>query len=243
MAISDLTERQKRLLCDVVEEFIEEAEPIGSKRLVERCGLDISPATVRNEMARLIEEGLLDKPHASAGRFPTTMGFRFYINELMEENELPVIEEVSLKQRLWPHRFSAADLWYETANALADSTKGLSIVLAKERVFSSGAVNVLDHPEFFDIDVTKTALHLLDHPELLEELFDRAELSEGVHTLVGAELGLTHLEPCGLVFSPIELREGYGVVGVLGPNRMEYYKVIPRVRYVSGLLRELGKEW
>lgn len=243
MSISDLSERQQRLLSAVIQEYIKEADPVGSKTLVQRYKLDVSPATVRNEMVRLIEEGLLDKPHASAGRIPTTVGYRFYINELLEEEELPVIEEVSLKQRLWPERFKKHALFREAAQALADSAKLLSIILVGDSLYYAGAVNILDHPEFFDIDVTRTVLHLLDKKDLVTDLFSKVVSDQGVNTLIGSELELESLRPCGVVFSRFRVGGEKGTVGVLGPNRMNYSKVFPRVRYMSTLLEELGRNW
>lgn len=243
MPISDLSERQRKLFQAVVNEYIEQAKPVGSQNLVEKYSLEVSPATVRNEMVRLIDEGFLEKPHASAGRVPTTTGFRFFINELLEEEELPVIEEVSIKQRLWPQRFEKPKLFREAALALADSARGLSLVLAGGDLFYAGAVNILEHPEFFDIDVTRTVLHLLDRRDLVSEIFAKAVSDQGVNTLIGSELGLSNLSPCGLVFSHFETKEGPGTAGVLGPNRMDYARMFPRVRYIAELLAELGREW
>ncbi len=243
MAVSDLTERQQKLLSAVIREYVKEAEPVGSKTLVDRYDLDVSPATVRNEMVRLIEEGLLEKPHASAGRVPTTMGYRLYISELLEEEDLPVIEEVSLKQRLWPQRFRKHSLFQEAARALADSSKLLSMIKMGDSFYHAGAVNVLDHPEFFDIDVTRTVLHLLDKKELVSELFSKVVADQGVNTLIGTELDLDSLQSCGVVFSHFQTGGEQGIVGVLGPNRMQYSKVFPRVRYMSTLLEELGGSW
>jgi len=243
MPISDLSERQQKLFSAIVKEYIKQAKPVGSQSLVEKYELEVSPATVRNEMVRLIDEGLLEKPHASAGRVPTTTGFRFYINELLEEEELPVIEEVSIKQRLWPKRFTKSKLLHEASLALADSARALALVLAGDSLFYAGAVNILEHPEFFDIDVTRTVLHLLDRRDLVSEIFAKVVSDQGVNTIIGSELGLSNLSPCGLVFSHFETKEGLGTVGVLGPNRMDYAKMFPRVRYVAELLAELGREW
>ncbi len=243
MSISDLTDRQQRLLGAVIKEYIKEAEPVGSKTLVQRYDLDVSPATVRNEMVRLIEEGLLDKPHASAGRQPTTTGYRFYINELLEEEELPVIEEVSIKQRLWPERFKKDSLFREAAKALADTANQLALILINDTLYHAGAVNILDHPEFFDIDVTRTVLHLLDRSELVSEIFEKAVADQGVNALIGSELELESLRPCAVVFSRFRAGGERGTVGILGPNRMEYGKIFPRIRYMSGLLEELGRNW
>ena len=243
MSISNLSERQRNLLRVVVREYIERAEPVGSQNLVAKYELGVSPATVRNEMVHLIGEGLLKKPHSSAGRVPTTIGFRFYINELLEEEDLPVIEEVSIKQRLWPQRFERAKLFREASRALADSAHSLALVLVGGALYYAGAANILENPEFFDIDVTRTALRLLDKSELVSELFSKLVADQGVNTLIGSELGVRNLISCGVVFSNFDSSSGRGAVGVLGPNRMDYAKIFPRVRYIAGLLDELGREW
>ncbi len=78
-----LTERQQQLLKAIVEEFIKTAEPVGSKTLVERYGLDYSSATIRNEMNYLEQQGLLEKTHTSSGRIPSTEGYRYYVENML----------------------------------------------------------------------------------------------------------------------------------------------------------------
>jgi heat-inducible transcriptional repressor len=80
----DLTERQREILIRVVEEYVATGQPVGSKSLVERAGLRVSPATVRNELAELERLGLLTHPHTSAGRVPTDRGYRYYVDRLLE---------------------------------------------------------------------------------------------------------------------------------------------------------------
>ena len=82
MAIS---ERKKKILAAVVDEYIRTAEPVGSKHLAENAGLGCSSATIRNELAELVALGYLEQPHTSAGRVPTPMGYRMYVNELMQK--------------------------------------------------------------------------------------------------------------------------------------------------------------
>jgi len=243
MSIADLTDRQRKLVSSIVQEYIDQAEPVGSKTLVEKYDLDVSAATVRNEMVRLIDEGLLEKPHASAGRVPTTTGYRFYINELLKEQEMPVIEEVSIKQRLWPERFKKHSLFKEASLALADNAKMLAVILAGDNLYHAGAVNILEYPEFYDIDVTRTVLHLLDKKSLIDELFSKVVSDQGVNTLIGEELELESLQSCAVVFSRFRAGTEEGTVGVFGPNRMSYGDVFPRIRYMSGLLEELSQNW
>src|ERR671938_1620653 len=83
----ELTPRQREILRRVVEEYVSTGQPVGSKTLVERAGMDVSPSTVRNELAELERLGLLTHPHTSAGRIPTEAGYRFYADELLERLE------------------------------------------------------------------------------------------------------------------------------------------------------------
>src|ERR671935_1826366 len=85
--VTGLTARQRDLLARVVEEYITTGQPVGSRHLVERAGLSISPSTVRNELAELEARGLLSHPHTSAGRVPTERGYRFYADELLARQD------------------------------------------------------------------------------------------------------------------------------------------------------------
>lgn len=88
----NLDERKKRILSSVVEDYIESAEPVGSKTLVEKNHLDYSSATIRSEMKLLEEEGYLEQPHISAGRVPSTKGYRYYVDNLMKESKLSMLD-------------------------------------------------------------------------------------------------------------------------------------------------------
>ena len=88
----NLDERKKKILSSVVEDYIESAEPVGSKTLVEKYHLDYSSATIRNDMKILEEEGYLEQPHISAGRIPSTKGYRYYVDNLMKERKLSMMD-------------------------------------------------------------------------------------------------------------------------------------------------------
>ena len=98
--IVELSERRKRILRTVVESYIATAEPIGSKALAEQAGLTCSSATIRNELAALEKLGLLEQPHTSSGRIPTASGYRFYVNELMEQHKLSMQETQTINSQL-----------------------------------------------------------------------------------------------------------------------------------------------
>ena len=96
----ELSERKKQILRAVVENYIQTAEPVGSKAIVASAGLKVSSATIRNEMAELENLGYLEQPHTSAGRIPSPKGYRLYVNELMEEHRLTMQEAQKINEAL-----------------------------------------------------------------------------------------------------------------------------------------------
>ena len=97
MAIS---ERKKKILAAVVDEYVRTAEPVGSKVIAQNAGLGCSSATIRNELAELTSLGFLEQPHTSAGRIPTPSGYRMYVNELMERQKLSLEETEEINARM-----------------------------------------------------------------------------------------------------------------------------------------------
>ena len=95
-----LSERKKKILAAVVDAYIETAEPVGSKAIAQSAGLGCSSATIRNELAELVAMGYLEQPHTSAGRVPTAMGYRLYVNELMEKQKFTLEESEDINRRL-----------------------------------------------------------------------------------------------------------------------------------------------
>ncbi|EKE00039.1 MAG: hypothetical protein ACD_22C00100G0003 [uncultured bacterium] len=239
-----LTERQIQLLSTIISEYIESSEPVGSQVLVSKYKLKCSAATVRNEMARLLEEGFLEMLHTSSGRVPTPMAYKMFLSDMMHEEEIPILQEVAMKQKLWPARFEFEKMLRQAAIALADVTKELSIVTTDDGyIVHAGAVNVLDNKEFWDIEVARAALNLLDRYELLEQIFKRAAEGRDVSCLFGDEMGYDKLEKCGLIFAKYDTGNNKGYIAVLGPARMKYPQIIPAVRYTKKLVEELGESW
>ena len=106
----EISERKKKILAAVIEEYIETAEPVGSKVLAAKAGLGCSSATIRNELAELSAMGYLEQPHTSAGRIPTVHGYRLYVNELMDRQRLSDAETERLNQELQAHMSELDDL-------------------------------------------------------------------------------------------------------------------------------------
>jgi len=243
--MNDLTERQIQILKVIIEEYIETAKEVGSEALEKKYNLGISPATIRNEMVKLTQKGYLKKPHASAGRTPTPMALKFYVRQLMKPQQLSVAEEVSAREKIWDYRQEIEKLLKETVRELAKRTQNLALAtMDTGELYSAGAANILDMPEFYDIDLTKTLLSLLEEFDYWQRLIKRTiEEEDPIHLLLGADLGMEYLEPCGFVYTNWELPPRKGVLGIVGPIRLNYPKIIPTIRYFGNLINEIGKSW
>jgi len=244
----DLSDRQKALLKAIIEEYIDSAEPIGSETIDRKHNLGVSPATIRNEMVRLTDLGYLRQPHTSAGRTPTSLGMRVFVTELMKEKELPVSAEVSIKEKLWRERVQRERLLKEAVKALAQRCDMLGMALDDDgQSYCAGAANILDWPEFYDIDVTRFVLKLFDEFPTLSEIIGKARGTDPIHILFGEEMEFENLRPTGFVFTRYELGPNAlgqtrgGVIGVIGPARMNFPLVIPYVKYIKSLLYEAGR--
>lgn len=240
-----LNERQKKLLKAIVEKYIDTGVPVGSETIEKEAGLGVSPATIRNEMIKLTKAGLLTQTYTSAGRIPTSQGIKFYVNELMETRDIPVKDEVATKEELWQKRFEIDPLLRHATKLLADQTGIMSLAATPQgNVYSAGLANILDLPEFYDIDLTKGVLSLLDRFDLIDRIFLQFFSEDPVQIILGDDLDLEYLQPVGFVFTQIKSGSQLsGSIGVVGPARLNYPIVIPRVRYIGNLINEITKNW
>ncbi|MBN2084479.1 MAG: heat-inducible transcription repressor HrcA [Anaerolineales bacterium] len=125
-----LTERQEFLLGLIVREYVESVQPVGSKTLVDHYRLNFSSATTRNDMQTLTEEGYLRQPHTSAGRVPTEEGYRYFVQRLLGETELPPAEKRTISHQFFQAR-GDVDQWMRLAAAiLARHSSAASLVTA-----------------------------------------------------------------------------------------------------------------
>ena len=245
--MSDLTQRQIKILKCIVEEFIETATAVGSETLEKKYSLGISSATIRNEMMALTQLGFLKQGHLSSGRTPTSMGLKYYVRNLMTPKNLSVSDEIGAKEKIWEFRNEFDRLLRETTKELATRTRSMAIATTDHgTIYSYGSSNLLEEPEFFNIDVTKTVLSLIDNATFWFEIVNKAgnlnpESPEIVHLLIGEDLGLEHLEPCGFVYQNYEAGPHRGIVGVIGPARCHYPYVVPVVDYFAELLSTISR--
>lgn len=142
MALEELTDRERQVFTSIVQCFIETAEPVGSRYLSKKCNLNISPATIRNVMMDLEEKGLICQPYASAGRVPTNIGYRIFVDGLMKSTKLNLLERRSILTQL-SDLSEDVDLIVEKAShVLSNISSQLGVVLAPR--FSQGRLEKID---------------------------------------------------------------------------------------------------
>ncbi len=246
--MTDLTQRQIKILKCITEEFIETASPVGSETLEKKFSLGISSATIRNEMAALTQLGYLKKNHLSAGRSPTSMGLKYYVRNLMSPKNLTASEEIGVKERVWDYRNEFEKLLKEATKELATRTRSCALATTDQgAIYSYGASNLLEEPEFFNIDVTKTVLSLIDNNKFWFDIINKSnaipEVGEKqlVHLLIGEDLGMEHLEPCGFIYQTYQAGPHRGILGVLGPARFHYPNIIPMIDYFADLISTITR--
>lgn len=235
----DLTARQVQILRAIIEEFIETADPVGSETIDKKYSIGVSPATIRNEMVYLQKQGYLQKSHSSAGRLPTSLAMKLYVNELMKEKELTVADEVAAKEKIWGSKEKSDRLLAQIAKVLAEKSRALALAVGRGHVYHAGYANLLHMPEFYDIAVMRHVLQLIEEETLLEEIFATGSSENVVQVVYGSELGNKNLEPVGLIYTSLEIEGQLCRVGVLGSNRFDYPHIIPMMKYIRALVEKI----
>ncbi|HSR88858.1 MAG TPA: winged-helix domain-containing protein [Candidatus Udaeobacter sp.] len=219
--------RGEKILNLVIENYIANAEPVGSKFLVSAAGLDLSEATVRNELRALEEEGYLTHPHTSAGRIPTEKGYKHYIKNLnlaksnISKNDSKVL--VNSLDKTSDHDLDIKSL-AKTMVELSNET--VIIAFSPENIYYTGLTNLFNKPEFDERSVAAEIFEVFDNCEdSMEDFF--AKVEDNPKYFFGNE------HPFGEMVSVLSMRFGKeGLVAILGPQRMDY-------KYNFGLMKKL----
>jgi len=249
--LPELPSRRRDILHAVIREHFASARPVASATLVRRYRLAVSAATVRNELASLEELGLLTHPHTSAGRVPTDLGYRYFIESVMPQPELPAEERVTLSHQFRQVPPEAAEWLRLAASTLARLTAEAAIatydraldpheVVWTREIHYDGIDQIVAQPELEIRERVRDIVSFLGDRALLARVLP-GSLGEGdVAVTIGSEHGVAPLRPFSLVIG----RYGgpatpAGYVGVVGPTRMDYQRTIGAVRYVGALMSEL----
>ncbi|CAB4819140.1 Heat-inducible transcription repressor HrcA [Candidatus Nanopelagicaceae bacterium] len=237
------TDRRLEILRAIVDEYVETQEPVGSKAIADKRALGISPATIRNEMAVLEEEGFITQPHTSAGRIPTDRGYRLFVDKLSTVKPLSTAERRAIETFL-EGAHDLDEVVKRSAKLLADITKQVAVVKypkigdsgGREMMAISGTANLARAGE--DLGPTLSPiLEALEEQVVLLRLLSDAHPT--VHVTIGSEQQDMNLQTTSLV------SVGYGSdasLGILGPTRMDYAGSMAAVsavaRYVGRFITE-----
>ena len=239
-----MSSRRLEILRAIVDEYVATQEPVGSKSIADHHGLGISPATIRNEMAILEEEGLITQPHTSAGRIPTDRGYRVFVDKLATVKPLSTAERRAIETFLDSSN-DLEELLKRSAKLLADITKQVAVVTypilgeSREKLAISGTAHLARSGE--DLGFTLSPiLEALEEQVVLLRLLN--EVHPTVHVRIGSEQTETNLQTTSLVTVGYGDAAQLGAVGVLGPTRMDYAGSIAAVdavaRYVGRFINE-----
>ncbi|MFA4999915.1 MAG: hypothetical protein WC545_00950 [Patescibacteria group bacterium] len=224
-----ISDRKKFLLETIICEYIKTATPVSSGGLVEKYKLEVSPATVRNEMMELEEEGYIYQPHTSAGRVPTEAAYELFLENLSE------IKKKNLKDsefKLLEGLFAAEEAAYKrTAKVIAELAGGAVFwAFHKNDLYYTGLANLFAQPEFARVDAISDVSAVIDRlEEIIDDTFE--ELKDGAQVLIGSK------NPFGNFLSTVLVKyknnNQDGVFGILGPMRMDYGRNLALVEFIK----------
>ncbi len=215
--MKDFEQRKLELLNRIVQQYIRSAHPVGSLFLSEQ--LPMSPASIRNAMALLEEEGYMYQPHTSAGRIPTPAAYRIYIQCMRpvspRKNQLQQLEEAWREERVeFQHKVK------KLAKMVADAS-GEIVFAAFDpgTVVLTGMKNLYLKPEFQDRQTVAELSDLIDSlDDSLQSFYERA--GDGPTVLVGGDTIIP--ASCSVIVSKYSCGQHHGIIGIVGPLRMHY---------------------
>lgn len=227
--------RQKELLRHIIEEYIDTAQPVGSAVIAEKRMSDVPGPTIRNEMQELERLKFISQPHTSAGRVPTEVGYRFYLNNLLPERELSGRNRGALERSASGSRDSEGSIKQLAKKTAELSGETVVVGFAPRDTFYTGLSNLFDKPEFIRHDLVVSLSAVIDHlDDIMLKMHKR--LDNDIAVLLGSDNPFG--EECGSVLTACKFSRGRGVVGILGPMRMDYGENIAYVKFIKKLLEK-----
>jgi len=229
-----MTDRQALILAAIIEQYAEVAVPVGSVMLAKLFG--VSSATIRSEMARLEDAGMITQPHTSAGRIPTDKGYRSYVNQLTQAQESALARPAkALETRV--ARAGRADLAIRSAaDMLVELTNNVGLATIGDQLYLSGFSRLFTQPEFMQGPVHEVA-RLLDN---IEPWLREAAPNEPLSVYIGSENPIGKSSGCSLIISRFRSPySDFSYIGVLGPTRQSYREVMQLVGHAGTVLESL----
>lgn len=337
-----LDDRKLRILQAIIDDYIHSAEPVGSRTIAKKHELGLSSATIRNEMADLEDMGFLEQPYTSSGRVPSDKGYRLYVDQLMQIDELSETDTEKIRNAMdirinelsqlirnasvvmskftkytsiavTPHTKKSAlkavqvvpieqgkalviivtdsnvvrnslvrieekitpDFLIQVSNLLNEKLKGFTLEMLKSNTIKSeverttslphnlikpildgiedliktidqpeiyleGTTNILNFPEFKEVQKAKEFLNILDEKKLVSDLLiSNLYSNNDIIIQIGNENIIEGIKDCSLVTASYSVGDHViGTIGIIGPTRMEYSKVVSSMNYIRNKINQ-----
>lgn len=236
-----MPDRKDIVLAAIIQTYIKHAKPVGSAHLLEEFNLGVSPATVRNDMMWLEKHGMISQPFTSAGRVPTDVGLRKYVDEMMNDVQVRIPKDMLVKlQEISEMRVRVKEEHIqvklkEAVSVLADITQNVSFATLPwvGDAYYLGLANILMKPEFHDSVKVSTVVQFLEDREHFIDFLEDVAVDEDIRVFIGRENILEAIQSCSLIAVRYEFNpEMQGVMGILGPTRMNYSRNIAALQAV-----------
>jgi heat-inducible transcriptional repressor len=235
-----MTERQRAILAAIIEQYAEIAAPVGSVTLAKLFG--VSSATIRSEMAKLEDMGLIEAPHTSAGRVPTDKGYRMYVNGITDAQmtELPSGVDRSartIEAHVTSHIDTADRAIRSAVDSLVELTGNLGFATIGSELYMNGIGTLFSQPEFVEGRHVQAIAKLLDN---IEPWLREAAPNQPLNVFIGSENPIGKSSGATLIIS--KFRSPFSdksYIGVIGPTRQNYARTMQLVRKTGSLLEEI----
>jgi len=225
-----MNDRQSTILKTIIAEHIKTGLPVSSSSVSDNYSLNVSSATVRNEMADLEDQGYIVQPHTSAGRIPTEVAYKWFATDLPK-----LAPDTKATEALAEILNDRVELNFKlAAKALAElSGQAVFWAIHRHNVYYTGLTNLLSQPEFFSQNLIYDLSATIDRlDEIVNDYFD--QIQHQTLILVGSDGPFGNF--CSSILVKYKVGEHEGAFGLLGPLRQDYQKNIALIKYVSDLL-------
>lgn len=219
-------DRRLEVLKAIVNHFIDTAEPVGSNTILVSYNFQVSPATIRNDMASLEKEGLIYQPHTSSGRVPTDLGYRLFVEELEDFKSIQEAARLALaKAQKEMHLNKVKQKIHDLVHILAHVTQIASFATVPDnsRTFYIGLSNIIRQPEFIsDANRASQVIEVFEKTDRFINLLQELPIDDSIQFYIGKENIIPEIQSCTLMVTKINYLGHKSIIGLLAPTRNNY---------------------
>lgn len=225
-----ISTRKQIILETIVREYIKSAQPVSSGILVEKYKLKVSPATVRNEMMELEDEGYIYQPHTSSGRVPTEKAYRLHLEGLRLDSKRTSARDSALKELDKVFELDEST-FRTTAKLIAELADGAVFwAFHKNDLYYTGISNLFSQPEFKQAGAVCDVSIIIDRLEdIIDDIFEDLDLGEKI--LIGGDNPFGNFLSTAL--AKYKYKNSHGLLGILGPMRMDYERNLKIIKFIK----------